>query len=230
MSKDSVDGVVPPIMALAVVAALGACAETEAGRDERSRRRPRPRCRSRRLLQRGTSGEVSEVYLNPGAALGLLHQGHAGPRDHLDGAGLRHGQGSPKEQKALADAFFTELHDAVAKRCQMVTEPSPGTMRWHIALVDATSANPFLNTISTYEPHIHLLDVAAGYAFDHGVAYWVGEATAGRLRQGCDDRNAALGRRGRARRHQGLGPGYLQLLGRRRQRLQGVGRAVRQEA
>jgi hypothetical protein len=51
-------------------------------------------------------------------------------------------------------------------------------MRWHVALVDATSANPFLNTISTYEPHIHLVDVAAGYAFDDGVAYWVGEATA----------------------------------------------------
>jgi hypothetical protein len=25
---------------------------------------------------------------------------------------------------------------------------------------------------------VHLLDVAAGYAFNHGVAYWVGEATA----------------------------------------------------
>jgi hypothetical protein len=24
---------------------------------------------------------------------------------------------SPKEQQALADAFYTELHDAVAKRC-----------------------------------------------------------------------------------------------------------------
>jgi hypothetical protein len=51
-------------------------------------------------------------------------------------------------------------------------------MRWHIALVDATSANPFLNTLSTYEPQIHLLDVAAGFVFDHGVAFWVGEATA----------------------------------------------------
>ena len=66
----------------------------------------------------------------------------------------------------------------------MVTEPSPGTMRWHIALVDATSANPFLNTLSTYEPHVHLVDVAAGYVFNHGVAYWVGEATA----EGSDER------------------------------------------
>jgi len=40
------------------------------------------------------------------------------------------------------------------------------------------SENPFLNTLSTYEPHVHLLDVVAGYAFNAGVAYWVGQATA----------------------------------------------------
>ena len=90
----------------------------------------------------------------------------------------------PAEQKALANAFYTELHDAVAKRCEMVTEPSPGTMRWHIALVNATFANPSLNTIWTYEPRLRLVNVTAGYAFDHGMSVLGRRGHRRRLRQG----------------------------------------------
>jgi hypothetical protein len=176
MSKNC-GGWVGPIMALVVVAALGACAETK----QVAMKEPPPASAvlpEPALLKKGTSGEVDQVYLNPGARWASYTKVMLDPVTIWTGPGSDMAKASPKEQKALADAFYTELHNAVAKRCQMVTEPSPGTMRWHIALVDATSANPFLNTISTYEPHIHLLDVAAGYAFDHGVAYWVGEATA----------------------------------------------------
>lgn len=166
-----------PIAALAVVAALGACAETKQVAINEpppaSAALPEPA-----LLQRGTSGEVSEVYLNPGVRWASYTKVMLDPVSIWTGTGSDMAKASPKEQKALADAFYTELHNAVAERCQMVTEPSQGTMRWHIALVDATSVNPFLNTLSTYEPHVHLVDVAAGYAFNHGVAYWVGEATA----------------------------------------------------
>ena len=171
------DGIALPIMALAVVAALGACAETK----EVTMEQPPPASAvlpEPALLQRGTTGEVDQVYLNPSANWASYTKVILDPVTIWTGRGSDMAKASPAEQKALADAFYTELHNAVAKRCQMVTEPSPGTMRWHIALVDATSANPFLNTLSTYEPQVHLLDVAAGYAFDHGVAFWVGEATA----------------------------------------------------
>jgi hypothetical protein len=94
------------------------------------------------------------------------------------GRGSDMDEASPKERMALADAFYTALRNAVAKQCQMMTEPAPGTTRWRTAVVDATSENLFLNTLSTYEPHVHLLDVPAGYAFNAGVAYWVGQATA----------------------------------------------------
>ena len=168
---------VGPIVALAVVAALGACAKTK----QVAVKEPPPASAvlpEPALLKKGTTGEVSQVYLNPNAKWASYSKVMLDPVTIWTGPGSDMAKASPKEQKALADSFYTELHNAVAKRCQMVTEPSAGTMRWHIALVDATSANPFLNTISTYEPHIHLLDVAAGYAFNHGVAYWVGEATA----------------------------------------------------
>ena len=166
-----------PIAALPVVAVLGACAETkQVAMNEppsASAALPEPA-----LLQRGTSGEVNRVYLNPNVRWASYSKVMLDPVTIWTGPGSDMAKASPKEQKALADAFYTELHNAVAKRCEVVTEPSPGTMRWHIALVDATSADPFLNTLSTYEPHVHLVDVAAGYAFNHGVAYWVGEATA----------------------------------------------------
>ena len=170
-------GCVRPVMALAVVAALGACAATKQVAMEKpppaSAVLPDPT-----LLQKGTKGEVDRVYLNPNVKWASYTKVMLDPVTIWTGRGSDMAKTSPKVQKALANSFYTDLHDAVAKRCQMVTEPSPGTMRWHIALVDASSVNPFLNTLSTYEPHVHLVDVLAGYAFDHGVAYWAGEATA----------------------------------------------------
>jgi hypothetical protein len=170
-------GIVQSIMALAVAAALGACAPTKQVAMEKpppaSAVLPDPS-----LLRKGTSGEADQVYVNSSAKWASYTKIILDPVTIWTGPGSDMAKASPKVQKALADSFYTDLHNAAAKRCQMVTEPSPGTMRWHIALVDATSANPFLNTLSTYEPHVHLLDVVAGYAFDSGVAYWVGEATA----------------------------------------------------
>jgi hypothetical protein len=171
------DRSVLPIAALVVVAVVGACAETK----QVAMKEPPPVSAvlpEPALLQKGKGGQVDQVYLDPSADWTSYTKVILDPVTIWTGPGSDMAKASPKEQKALADAFYTELHNAVAKRCQMVTEPSPGTMRWHIALVDATSANSFLNTLSTYEPHIHLLDVAAGYAFNDGVAYWVGEATA----------------------------------------------------
>ena len=170
-------GRVRPIMAFAIVAVLGACAPTkEVAMKEAppaSAVLPDPA-----LLQKGKSGEVDRVYLNPSADWASYTKIMLDPVTIWTGRGSDLAKTSPKVQKALADSFYTDLYNAASKRCKMVTEASPGTMRWHVALVDATSANPFLNTISTYIPQIHLLDVVAGYAFDHGVAYWVGEATA----------------------------------------------------
>jgi hypothetical protein len=164
-------------MALAVVAALTACAPTKQVVMEKpppaSAVLPDPG-----LLQKGKSGEVDRVWLNQNIRWASYTKVVLDPVTIWTGRGSDMAKASPKEQKALADALYTDLYDAIAKRCQMVSEPALGTMRWHVALVDATSANPFLNTLSTYEPHVHLLDVLAGYAFDHGVAYWVGEATA----------------------------------------------------
>lgn len=181
------DSVVLPLALVSLVALLSACAETKqvkmapptmaastmAAPTPGSAFLPDPS-----LLQPGQPGQVDLVYLSPSANWGSYNKVMLDPVTIWSGRGSNMDKASPKEQKALADAFYTDLHNAVSKQCQMVTQPGPGTMRWRIAIVDASSANPFLNTLSTYEPHVHLLDVVAGYAFNDGVAYWVGQATA----------------------------------------------------
>ena len=174
--------VVLPLALVSLVALLSACAETKqvklapppmAAPTPGSAFLPDPS-----LLQPGQPGQVDLVYLSPSVNWGSYNKVMLDPVTIWSGRGSNMEKASPQEQKALADAFYTDLHNAVSKQCQMVTQPGPGTMRWRIAIVDASSANPFLNTLSTYEPHVHLLDVVAGYAFNDGVAYWVGQATA----------------------------------------------------
>jgi hypothetical protein len=142
-------GIIRPIAALAVVAALGACAATKEVAMEKappaSAVLPDPL-----LMQKGQSGEVDRVYLNPDVKWASYTKMILDPVTIWTGPGSDMAKASPKVQKALADSFYTDLYNAASTRCQMVTEASPGTMRWHVALVDATSANPFLNTLSTY--------------------------------------------------------------------------------
>jgi hypothetical protein len=60
----------------------------------------------------------------------------------------------PVEQRqAAADAFYSDLYNALSRRCQMVTAPSLGTMRMRFALVDAKIPNATVNTVATYTPY-----------------------------------------------------------------------------
>jgi hypothetical protein len=139
--RQAAHGLVRPIMALAVVAALGACAATKQVSMDKapavSAVLPDPV-----LLRQGTSGEVDLVYLNPDVRWASYTKVMLDPVTIWTGRGSDMAKASPKVQKALADSFYTDLHDAVATRCQMVTEPSPGTMRWHIAWSMPTRRTP----------------------------------------------------------------------------------------
>ena len=223
------DGVALPIMALAVVAALGACAETKQVTMEQpppaSAVLPEPA-----LLQKGTTGEVDRGLPEPQRQLGLLHQGHPGPRDDLDRAGFRYGQGLACGAEG---ARRRVLHGA-ARRGRQTLPDGHRAVAGHDALAYRAGRCDVREPVPEHAVDLRAPGPPRGRRGRIRVRPWRGvlgrRGHGGRLRQGCDDRDAALGRRGRARRHQGLGPGYLQLLGRRGQRLQGVGRAVRHEA
>ena len=131
------------------------------------------------LLQQGKAGQVDLVYANPSANWASYTKMILDPVTIWAGPGSSLNQVSQKTQQGLANAFYSALYGAASKRCQMVSDPGPNTMRWRVALIDATSANPALNTVSTYQfLSFTSWTEAAGYAFNDGVAYFVGEATA----------------------------------------------------
>src|SRR5262245_55640396 len=107
------DGCGGPIMALVVVAALSACAKAK----EVAINEPPPASTvlpEPALLQKGKTGEVSQVYLNPNANYASYTKVMLDPVTIWTGPGSYMAKASPKEQKALADSFYTDLRDAVA--------------------------------------------------------------------------------------------------------------------
>jgi len=85
----------------------------------------------------------------------------------------------PVEQRqAAANTFYSDLYDALGKRCQMVTSASPGAMRMRFALVDAKIPNSTANTVATYTPYASTAYSLASLAFNNGVGYFAGTATA----------------------------------------------------
>jgi hypothetical protein len=82
------------------------------------------------------------------------------------------------QRQAAAKAFYSDLYKAPSRRCQMWTAPAPGTMRMRFALVDAKIPNATVNTVATYTPYANTAYGLASLAFNNGVAYFAGNATA----------------------------------------------------
>jgi hypothetical protein len=81
------------------------------------------------------------------------------------------------QRQAVADSFYSDLYNALKKRCQMVTSPSPGTMRMRFALVDAKIPSATVNTVATYTPYASTAYGLTSLAFNNGVGYFAGTAT-----------------------------------------------------
>lgn len=64
---------------------------------------------------------------------------------------------SAEDQQTLTNYFAKVLHEELAKKFEVVTQPGPGVLTIQVALDDATTATPVLRTISVAEPHVRLL-------------------------------------------------------------------------
>lgn len=82
------------------------------------------------------------------------------------------------QRTAAATTFYSDLFTALKKRCKIAKTPEPGTMRLRFALVDAELPNPIVNTVATYTPYASTAYSLASYAFNGGVGYFAGTATA----------------------------------------------------
>lgn len=131
---------------------------------------PRPE-----LLQPGGQGRAALVYLNPEVSkyrkillepVSVLY----GPESDLAGVPV-------DQRQALANAFHSDLYNALKGHCQLVRRASPNTMRVKVALVDAKVPNATINTVATYAPYASTAYSVASFAFNKGVGYFSGTAT-----------------------------------------------------
>jgi hypothetical protein len=83
---------------------------------------------------------------------------------------------SQPDRQALADTFYTVLHETLSQDYEMVNELGPGVLQVQTALTDAQTSNPVLDTISTVLPIG--LAVAQTKNLLTGKPSFVGEASA----------------------------------------------------
>jgi len=83
---------------------------------------------------------------------------------------------SAADQKTLTNYFYQQLEQQLAKKFQVVDQPGPGVMTISVALIDATTATPFLRSVSVIEPHVRL--IASLKYLATGTFPFVGSATA----------------------------------------------------
>jgi len=130
------------------------------------------------LLAPGGSGQADLVYLNPSANFASYNRVMLEPVAIWSGPDSSLSSVPSNQRQVLANRFHAGLYKALAKRCRIVQSASPGTLRLRVALVDAKSSNATENTLATYTPYVSTAYDLGSVAFNNGVGYFAGSATA----------------------------------------------------
>lgn len=128
------------------------------------------------LLRPGMEGEAALVYWNTDVDFAsyeavlvepvTIWLGDDSPLRNVD----------PDERRKLADEFHAKIVEALQDDYRITAQPGPRTMRLRVALTDAKSSAPVLDTISTYVPQARLL--ASVISLGSDTAGFVGQASA----------------------------------------------------
>jgi hypothetical protein len=121
------------------------------------------------LLQPGGSERAALVYRNPTANFASYNKVMLDPVTIWTAPDSQLNSVPQSQRQAAADRFHADLYNALSKHCQMVTSPSPGTLRLRIALTDATTPNATVNTVATYTPYVSTGYGLASLAFNNSV-------------------------------------------------------------
>jgi hypothetical protein len=85
----------------------------------------------------------------------------------------------PADQRnKLANTFYAEVISAVSQSCMVARRPGPGVVEFHVAISDATSSDGTVKTVATYAPYVSAAYKLGSFAFNDGVGYFSGTATA----------------------------------------------------
>ena len=135
------------------------------------------------------------------------------------------GKVQPKDEQRLTDLFSKELHEALAKRYQVVDEAGPGVMKVEVVLLDAEAATPGVRSVTMVVPQLRLL--SAGYALVAGRYPFSGGGLAAVKISDSMTEQVLGARRGSPGRGRGDPDGCPVAVGGRRERDQGLVLAAR---
>lgn len=130
------------------------------------------------LLAPGGAGRADLVYLNPTVNFASYNKVLLEPVVVRTGAGSDLASVPPQQREALANTAYSDMYKALSKECHMVKTAAPNTIRLRFALVDAKATNVTENTLATYTPFVSTGYNVGSIAFNNGVGYFAGTATA----------------------------------------------------
>jgi hypothetical protein len=128
------------------------------------------------LLREGQEGEALLTYVVPDAPWSTYERLNLDPVTIWAGEGSAFEDFSEPDRQTLADTFYALLLEELSKDFQMVDQLGPGVLHVQVAITDAQTSNPTLDTISSVVPQALLLSQAKGIVT--GKPGFVGEASA----------------------------------------------------
>ena len=126
-------------------------------------------------LRPGEEGEALLVYRNPEVDWTSYDKIKLDPVTIWAGEDSEFEDFSQPQRQELADTLYTMVAEELSQDFQMVDEPGPGVLQVQVAITDAQTSNPTMDTISTVLPQALLLSQANGLAT--GKPGFVGEAS-----------------------------------------------------
>ena len=127
------------------------------------------------LLRPGEEGEALLVYRNPEAPWSSYDQIKLDPVTIWAGEESAFEDFSKPQRQELADTLYAMLVEELSQDFQMADELGPGVLHVQVAITDAQTSNPTMDTISTIVPQALLVSQAKGLIT--GKPGFVGEAS-----------------------------------------------------
>lgn len=129
------------------------------------------------LLQPGGAGRPALVYFNTQMNPADYHKIMLEPVAIWAAPASDFAKVPAKDQRALANLFYSDLYNALKGHCTLVKTASPNTIHFKIALVDAKEPNTAINTVATYTPYLSTAYAVSSRLLHHGVGRFAGTAT-----------------------------------------------------
>jgi hypothetical protein len=130
------------------------------------------------LLEHNAGTMWDLTYMKPGLSFSDYHAIYLAPVAVMTSptsalAGL------PQDQRdKLANTFYSDAYTAVEKSCNVAAAPGPGVIQLNFALSDAVSSDGVTKTVASYVPYVNIAYKASSMAFNNGVGYFSGTASA----------------------------------------------------